>query len=89
MPAAVRLSRDCAPARLAKRLSSLLLYLGLNASRLLVLQCTLAIPSNADVLVNCFRSVLAMRPTGEVVQAAYLAVGKIAPDYEGAELNVS
>lgn len=43
----------------------------------------------ADVLVNCFRSVLALRPTAEVVQAAYLAVGKIAPDYEGAELNVS
>lgn len=42
-----------------------------------------------DVLVNCFRSVLALRPTAEVVQAAYLAVGKIAPDYEGAELNVS
>jgi DNA ligase-1 len=41
-----------------------------------------------DVLVNCFRSVLALRPTGEVVQATYLAVGRIAPNYEGAELNV-
>lgn len=51
------------------------------------------LPFNAahctDVLVNCFRSVLALGPTSEVVQAAYLAVGKIAPDYEGAELNVS
>lgn len=45
--------------------------------------------SCTDVLVNCFRSALALSPTSEVVQTAYLAVGKIAPDYEGAELNVS
>jgi hypothetical protein len=42
----------------------------------------------ADVLVNCFRSVLAAGVPGEIVQAAYLACGKIAPDYMGMELNV-
>lgn len=43
----------------------------------------------ADVLVNCFRSVLALRPAEELVQTAYLATGRIAPDYEdGTELRV-
>ncbi|KAL4435464.1 hypothetical protein ABPG77_006226 [Micractinium sp. CCAP 211/92] len=43
----------------------------------------------SDVLVNCFRSVLALGPPGELATAAYLLSGRIAPDYEpGAELNV-
>lgn len=46
-------------------------------------------PLPADVLVNCFRSVLALGPPGELATAAYLVSGRIAPDYEpGAELNV-
>ena len=44
---------------------------------------------HADVLTNCFRSLVALRPRGELAAAAYLACGRIAPDYEpGAELNV-
>ncbi|PSC70071.1 DNA ligase [Micractinium conductrix] len=43
----------------------------------------------SDVLTNCFRSLVALRPRGELAAAAYLACGRIAPDYEpGAELNV-
>ncbi|KAL4419767.1 hypothetical protein ABPG75_006865 [Micractinium tetrahymenae] len=43
----------------------------------------------SDVLVNCFRSVLALGAPGELATAAYLISGRIAPDYEpGAELNV-
>ena len=41
----------------------------------------------ADVMVNTFRSVLALSPA-DLVAAAYLATGKVAPDYEGMELNV-
>lgn len=43
--------------------------------------------SCADVLVNAFRSVLALAP-GDLVAFAYLATGRVAPDYEGVELNV-
>jgi hypothetical protein len=39
------------------------------------------------VLVNAFRSVLALGPQ-DLVAVAYLATGKVAPDYEGIELNV-
>jgi hypothetical protein len=41
----------------------------------------------ADVLVNTFRSVLALSPS-DLVPAAYLTTGKIAPDYEAVELRV-
>ncbi|GAB4816048.1 hypothetical protein N2152v2_003094 [Parachlorella kessleri] len=41
----------------------------------------------SDVLVNTFRSVLALS-AADLVPAAYLATGKVAPDYEGMELNV-
>jgi hypothetical protein len=43
--------------------------------------------THADALVNCFRSVLALSPQ-DIVPAAYLASGRIAPDYAGLELNV-
>lgn len=41
----------------------------------------------SDALTNAFRSVLAVAPQ-DAVPAAYLAVGKVGPDYEGMELNV-
>lgn len=41
----------------------------------------------SDVLVNTFRTVLALCPE-DLVYTAYLLMGKIAPDYEGIELNV-
>lgn len=40
------------------------------------------------MLTNAFRSVLALAP-GDLVAAAYLFTGRVAPDYEGLELNVS
>jgi hypothetical protein len=45
-------------------------------------------PPASDVLVNCFRSVLALSPD-DLVPAAYLATGRVAPDYEGVELQAS
>lgn len=41
-----------------------------------------------DILTNMFRSVLAVSPPEDLAATAYLAVGKIAPDYEGMELNI-
>ena len=41
----------------------------------------------ADVLVNMFRSVLALSPE-DLTAISYLSVGKIASEYEGIELNV-
>lgn len=40
-----------------------------------------------DALVNMFRSVLALTPE-DLPLTAFLAVGKIAPDYEGIELSI-
>ncbi|KAL6766970.1 LIG6 [Auxenochlorella protothecoides x Auxenochlorella symbiontica] len=40
-----------------------------------------------DILTNMFRSVLALSPD-DLVATAYLATGKVAPDYEGLELSV-
>lgn len=46
-------------------------------------------PRCADVLTNCFRALLALGTQGELVQAAYLACSRIAPDYApGAQLNI-
>lgn len=41
----------------------------------------------SDALTNMFRTLLALSP-GDMVQAVYLVCGKIAPEYEGLELNV-
>lgn len=40
-----------------------------------------------DALANMFRAVLAHSPA-DLVATAYLTIGKIAPDYEGGELNI-
>lgn len=40
-----------------------------------------------DILTNMFRSVLALTPE-DLGPTAFLAVGKVAPDYKGLELNV-
>ena len=40
-----------------------------------------------DALTNMFRAVLAHSP-GDLEATAYLTIGKIAPDYEGGELNI-
>ena len=42
-----------------------------------------------NIIINTFRSILALSPLQDAVAAAYLCVGKIGPDYEqGMELNV-
>ncbi|KAK9829240.1 hypothetical protein WJX72_004715 [[Myrmecia] bisecta] len=40
-----------------------------------------------DAIANIFRSILALAPE-DLLQAAYLVIGKLVPDYEGLELNV-
>ncbi|DBB01067.1 hypothetical protein WJX77_004280 [Trebouxia sp. C0004] len=40
-----------------------------------------------DAIANMFRSILALSPE-DMLQAAYLTIGKLAPDYENVELSV-